>query len=195
MVNFISIGMNFTIKYINTDNYINGVLIIKKLTNMRQISLSLFLILTIVGVSYGQAKVGAFGEIIVDNSAPVPDMLLFSKANTRTNKKKVESKQTNKSTRVQLAKITTQEDKVEEVGQTSYKVKIMTVDSPLDLTHHIFTSYENVNFSQSKARGYTYFSGEYTDEKEAMKVLEKIQRVYPKALIITEKRMLPIPGK
>ncbi len=48
---------------------------------MKQVLFSTLFIFTFAAISFGQAKVGAFGEIIVEQSAPIPEILTINKQN------------------------------------------------------------------------------------------------------------------
>lgn len=149
---------------------------------MKQIFLLSFIMLLVSTVAFSQAKLGAFGELIVEKSAPVPEIFTISNQNIQNGVKNNAEGMRGQAKSVRKTK--------EAVRYMSFKVQIMTVEMPLDLTHHIFSSYDGITFNQTKINGYTYFSGDFSDEKQANAMLEKIQRVYPRATIVKERRYL-----
>ncbi len=149
---------------------------------MKQIFFLSLIMLLVSTASFGQAKLGAFGELIVEKSAPIPEIFTISNQNVQNG-----AKNNAEATRGQAKSVN---KTVEALRYMSFKVQIMTVEMPVDLTHHIFSSYDDITFNQTKSNGYTYFSGDFSDEKQANKMLEKIQRIYPKAEIVKERKYL-----
>lgn len=142
---------------------------------------SIFLLLVVS--SYAQKKVGAFGEPIPQQSIPIPEVSTVSKQNIvqgannaeeKTKGKKSEEKKTDES----------------QYRYMSYKIQVTVTDKPLDLNHHIFELYKDITFNQTKADGFTYFQGDYSDEEQAKAVLIKIQRIFPQAIMVKERRYL-----
>jgi hypothetical protein len=151
---------------------------------MKQIFFLLLTVLLVNSSSFGQAKLGAFGELIIENSAPMPQLFGISNINSNTQNGVKHNAEANKVPAKKITKV------IETVSYMSFKVEIMTVEMPLDLDHHIFSSYDGITFNQTKSNGYTYFSGDFSDQEQASVMLEKVQRVYPRAEIVKERKYL-----
>ena len=141
------------------------------------------MILFLVVSSYGQTKIGAFGEKIVKQSAPIPEVSTLSKENITQGANNVADKTKGKKTK----EVQTNSDKYRYM---SYKIQVTVTDAPLDLNHHIFELYKDITFNQTKVDGFTYFQGDYSDEEQAKVILLKIQRIFPQAIIVKERRYL-----
>ncbi len=149
---------------------------------MRQTILTLFILALISSLGMSQVSVGAFGEMIVEQSAPIPEITTISKENIVNGP--------NNKAEVKRGLKKTKKKNEGEYRYMSFKIEIMTVESTLDLDNHIFSSYGDISFNQTKKDGFTYFSGDFSDENQAKRALEKVQRVYPKARIVKERRYL-----
>ena len=150
---------------------------------MTKLTYIISILLFTVASSYGQTTVGAFGEKIIKQSTPIPEVSTISKenivqgANNAAEKTKGQKKKAVKT-------------KEESYRYMSYKIQVTITTSPLDLNHHIFELYKDITFNQTKANGFTYFQGDYSDEEQANIILEKIQRIFPQATIVKERRYL-----
>ena len=141
------------------------------------------ILLFIASSSHGQTTVGAFGEKIIKQSVPIPEISTISKENVVLGANNVADKAKGKKTEILKAKD-------EGYRYMSYKIQVTITSSPLDLNHHIFELYKVITFNQTKANGFTYFQGDYSDEEQANIILEKIQRIFPQATIVKERRYL-----
>lgn len=145
------------------------------------ITLPLILIaISFANTSLAQVEIGAFGEVIDSNK--ISEI-------TTINKQNIQFGAANKAERVR-GKKDQGDANSSPYRYVSYKIEIMSVDKPIDLDHHIFKIYGDITFNQTKKDGYTYYSGDFSDEGQAKNKLEKIRRVYPKAKIVIERRYL-----
>ena len=143
-------------------------------------SLLLFLVVS----SYGQTTVGAFGEVIKKQSPAISEVSTISKENINQGA----SNTADKKKGIKVKEVKTKN--ADKYRYMSYKIQVTKTDSPLDLSHHIFTLCKNVTFNQTRNDGFIYFQGDYSDEEQAKIILEKIQRIFPQATIVKERRYL-----
>ena len=149
---------------------------------MKQLTLTAIIFSLFTTISYTQTKMGAFGEVIVEHSAPIPEINTISSENINFGAANQAEKDKGKKS---------QKSQVEsEYRYMSFKIHVTSTPDPLDLNHHIFTLYKDITFNQTRNEGFTYFQGDYSDEEQAEAVLKKIQRIFPKAFIVKERRYL-----
>jgi len=149
---------------------------------MKQVLYSTLFIFAFTAVSFGQAKVGAFGEIIVEQAAPIPEILTINKQN-------IENGALNDAESAKGVKA--QKDlKEESIRYMSYKILVITVEEPLELNNFIFLNYEEVTFNQTKESGFAYYAGDYSNEAQANEVLELVKKKYPSASLVKERKFL-----
>lgn len=151
---------------------------------MARLTNIIIILLFITVSSYGQTEVGAFGEIIKKQSASIPEVSTISKENINQGTNNSADKKKGK----KIAEPQTKD--ADKYRYMSYKIQVTKTASPLDLNHHIFTLYKDLTFNQTRNDGFIYFQGDYSDEEQAKVVLEKIQRIFPQAIIVKERRYL-----
>lgn len=149
---------------------------------MKQLTLTAIILSLFTTLSFSQTKIGAFGEVIVEQAAPIPEINTISAENiTFGASNQAEKDKGKKTTKAQVES---------EYRYMSYKIQVTSTPDPLDLNHHIFTLYQDISFNQTRNDGFTYYQGDYSDEKQAQAVLIKIQRIFPQATIVKERRYL-----
>jgi hypothetical protein len=150
---------------------------------MARLTYTTLVLLFILTSTYGQTKVGAFGEAIKEQPAPILEVSTISRENIAQGANNAADKEKGKTTE----NLKTNNS---EYRYMSYKIQVTVTKAPLDLNHHIFLLYKDITFNQTKAEGFIYFQGDYSDEEQAKLVLTKIQRIFPQATIVKEPRYL-----
>lgn len=149
---------------------------------MKRVLFSILFIFAIAAISFGQAKVGAFGEIIIEQAAPIPEILTINKQNIRNGAlNKAEAEKGGEAFK---------DLKEESYRYMSYRILVTTVEEPLDLSHFIFQNFNEVSFNQTKDAGFAYYAGDYSNEDQANDALSIVKKKYPEASLVKERKYL-----